>query len=152
MKKPASQCIWVNLPPATALKKIKSNPIDGASKILVKIFSKAFPLVTVLSDLVLLIFSQNCPLSLNNLSLIERPDAIPSLNGFESSSTSFNFLKISCRAFPMIFLSTIFLKKRYPSFSKADLRSELLALSKLVSLRLPKREFGTFIPSINATI
>ena len=80
-----------------------------------------------------LTFFQKSPLSLNNLSLFELPDAIPSVNGFESSSTSFSFLKISSRACLIFFSSIIFLKKMYPSFSKANSRSKLLDLFKSVS-------------------
>ena len=54
----------VNLPPATALKKIKSNPLAEDPKILVKTLSRTFPLVTSLRDLVELTFSQKTPLSL----------------------------------------------------------------------------------------
>ena len=112
MKKPASQCIWVNFPPDTALKNIKSKPIEEMPNILEKTLFKLFPFVIFLNDFVLLTFSQKTPLFLCNSSLFDLPDQMPSVNGSSSSSTFFNFSKISFRALVISFFSITFLKKR----------------------------------------
>ena len=94
----------MNFPPDTALKNIKSKPIEEIPNILEKTLSKLFPLVIFLNDSVLLTSSQKTPLSLCNSSLIDLPDQRPSVNGSSSSSTFFNVSKTSFRALVISFL------------------------------------------------
>merc|ERR1711991_1073105 len=115
VKKPESQCIFVDLPLATGLKKIKSKPIEGDPKILSKILCKIFPFVIFLKTSKSLTPFQKSPLSSYNTSLSDLPEKIPSLYGSFISLISYNFLKTSFLANSTSFEPTTFFKNKYPS-------------------------------------
>ena len=72
----------MNFPPDTALKNIKSKPIEEIPNILEKTLSKLLPFVIFLNDFVLLTFSQKIPLFLCNSSLF---DLSIEINSFDIS-------------------------------------------------------------------